>query len=224
MKQCTKCKETKPLNEFYNSKNNKDGKTYNCKVCQDAVYNKYRIEQREKINAYQRQYQQNNPERVRKYAKNYRDNNKESYNKKINEWRKDNIKQYVGIQLNYQSKIPAGIYAIKYKGTIVYVGSSTMPLRRVNTHLSTIKSATNLTAINKLFSYCGYNKEDFEYEIIEECKADDLLKREKHYEEEYNAKHNYTDIFRDVPSITQIMKDEGTYHFVNRKKSRDNSK
>ena len=218
MKVCSKCQIEKSLEEFYNNKKTKDGKTYLCKSCQDAQYNKYRIEKRDKINAYQRQYQQAHPEQVKKYAKRYRDNNKETYSKRIDNWRKDNIKQYVGIQLNYQSKIPAGIYAIKYKGTIVYVGSSTMPLRRVNTHLSTIKSATNLTAINKLFSYCGYNKEHFEYEIIEECTKAELIEREKHYEEEYNAKHNYTNIFSDVPSITQIMKDNGTYHFVNRKK------
>jgi len=33
MKECTKCGATKTLKEFYNNKNTKDGKTYNCKSC-----------------------------------------------------------------------------------------------------------------------------------------------------------------------------------------------
>ena len=217
-KVCTKCKETKTIEEFYNSKNTKDGKTYLCKSCQDAAYNRYRIVERDKINNYQRLYQQKNPERVRKYAKNYRDNNKESYNKRIDNWRKDNVQKYVNVQLNYQSKLPPSIYTIKYKDTVVYVGNSTMPLRRVNTHLSTIKSATNLTAINKLFSYAGFDKKDFSYEMVEECNKEELLEREKHWEEYYSAKSNYRQFFSEVPSITQIMKMNNTYHFVNRKK------
>ena len=33
MKRCTKCGETKPFTEFYKHKNNIDGHTYHCKVC-----------------------------------------------------------------------------------------------------------------------------------------------------------------------------------------------
>lgn len=32
-KQCSKCKEVKPLDEFHNSKNNKDGRQRRCKPC-----------------------------------------------------------------------------------------------------------------------------------------------------------------------------------------------
>lgn len=32
-KQCTKCRLNKPLSEFHNNKNSKDGKTYQCKHC-----------------------------------------------------------------------------------------------------------------------------------------------------------------------------------------------
>ena len=34
MKQCFKCKETKPLSEFHNNKSRKDGKQHYCRPCQ----------------------------------------------------------------------------------------------------------------------------------------------------------------------------------------------
>jgi hypothetical protein len=41
-KTCSKCKETKPHKEFYNSKASKDGKTYWCRKCMNAASEKAR--------------------------------------------------------------------------------------------------------------------------------------------------------------------------------------
>src|ERR1035437_8064612 len=33
LKQCSECKETRPLSQFLKNKRSKDGLTYNCKLC-----------------------------------------------------------------------------------------------------------------------------------------------------------------------------------------------
>lgn len=39
VKECTKCKITKPLEEFYNNRSHKSGKTFWCKVCSNIQSN-----------------------------------------------------------------------------------------------------------------------------------------------------------------------------------------
>ena len=218
MKTCTKCQETKELTEFHKHPDGKDGLSAQCKSCFYQYTVEWRKKNREYFNAYQRDYKAKNPEMFKIAAKKYRDKNKDKINKKVNKWREENTQEFTNIQLNYQSKLPPSVYIIKYRDTVVYVGSSNMPLRRVNCHLSTIKSATNLTAVNKLHSYCGYEKADFTYKIVEECKVEDLLEREKYWENHYDAKTKYNELFSKTPSITEIMKANGTHHYMNRKK------
>ena len=40
-KKCVVCKIHKPITEFYNFKNSKDGKSYRCKVCDNVARKKY---------------------------------------------------------------------------------------------------------------------------------------------------------------------------------------
>ena len=42
-KKCTKCKEIKPLNEFYKQSKSKDGYAYQCKDCRRIMKRKYTI-------------------------------------------------------------------------------------------------------------------------------------------------------------------------------------
>ena len=44
MKKCTVCNEEKPLDEFYNYKTSKDGKSYRCKSCDSAARRQYYLE------------------------------------------------------------------------------------------------------------------------------------------------------------------------------------
>ena len=41
MKTCKKCNSTKPIDDFYNDKNSKDGKTAECKECRKAAERSY---------------------------------------------------------------------------------------------------------------------------------------------------------------------------------------
>lgn len=57
-KKCTKCKETKPLNQFGKKKSNIDGYRYSCKNC---------------TNSYEKKLRENNEEYYKKQLKNRED-------------------------------------------------------------------------------------------------------------------------------------------------------
>ena len=62
MKQCSKCKETKELDDYYNHNNTKDGKTHHCKACMTA----YRKANAEKQKLYMRKLRETDNEGVKK--------------------------------------------------------------------------------------------------------------------------------------------------------------
>lgn len=64
---CKKCKVEKELDEFYNAKGFKDGKTYECKLCMSF----YRNKNKEKNRQYAASRQKNNPEKVRELNNEY---------------------------------------------------------------------------------------------------------------------------------------------------------
>ena len=55
-KKCTKCGEIKPLNEFGNHKNNKDGKMNSCKICYKNYMKQYNEEHKEERAEYMKEY------------------------------------------------------------------------------------------------------------------------------------------------------------------------
>ena len=71
LKRCGHCKLEKPRDDFYNSKDRKDGKAHNCKQCM-----------KEYADAHRPQIQQR--------SKDWYDNNKERSNAKNQQWRIDN--------------------------------------------------------------------------------------------------------------------------------------
>ena len=75
---------------------------------------------------------------------------------------------------------------------------------RTNVHLSHIKTRNNITKVNKLFSFCGYNRKDFDYKILEEGKWEDLLKIEAKWEYNLNAKGNYKKLLPDALKLGEI--------------------
>lgn len=211
MKQCTKCKETKESTDFHKHPTMKLQSW--CKSCQLEFIKAYY--QSDAGKAYLKDYRQNNPA-ARAAAKRFREKNKEKTNQWVYDWYNENTDKFVKIQNKYQSKIPPSVYCIKYDDEVIYVGSSKKPLARVNIHLSTIKTATNLSKVNKLHSYCDYDKSRFKYEYLEQCDVDKLIEREHYWEKELNAKGNYKRIFGRVKSVTQIMKEQGTYFYKKR--------
>ena len=71
MKQCSTCKETKPVSEYYKKKNNADGYKYRCKSCQSKYAKKYRVNNKEKIRERSIQYRTENREKLNEYNRQY---------------------------------------------------------------------------------------------------------------------------------------------------------
>jgi hypothetical protein len=86
MKQCKVCKETKPLDEFYNNPYTKDKKIGKCKKC-SSQYDKDKRKTPER-QARDIAYRQENKEKIRLRAKQYLQDNKDKKNAYRREYRK----------------------------------------------------------------------------------------------------------------------------------------
>lgn len=97
MKVCTRCGETKPLDDFAPEKRVKDGKSARCRECIREVWN----ENRDKNSAAQKAYRDRNPEKMRDKARAYYAANKhkqketrKAYRDQRREWMKDYLVAY----------------------------------------------------------------------------------------------------------------------------------
>jgi hypothetical protein len=93
-KKCSKCKETKPIIDFYKHKDYKHGIRSECKECTDKKNREYYKNNAEKINEYQRYYHKkhykNNLEKEKNRKREYYINNKEKVIAQKNKWKQNN--------------------------------------------------------------------------------------------------------------------------------------
>jgi len=68
MKQCSKCKETKPKSKFGKRKTSTDGFDSWCKSCKRVANRKYKQKNKEHLKEYQKQYRQKNKSKLREKA------------------------------------------------------------------------------------------------------------------------------------------------------------
>lgn len=88
---CKKCGVEKPLDEFSkDKKNKKDGRTSWCKECTKEYRKQYNKQNKEKINAKNKEWYENNKERKLKQNKEWKENNKEKYKELQKEWYENN--------------------------------------------------------------------------------------------------------------------------------------
>lgn len=99
MKQCLKCKQIKPVSEFYLNKLSKDGYSWWCKRCQKEYSKEWKKSNPEKVKVYNRKWEKKNPERIRGYYQEHR-NERLEYSRRyrnepeVKEKRKIYDKQY----------------------------------------------------------------------------------------------------------------------------------
>ena len=71
MKTCTKCGETKPLDEYHKQKSARDGRQARCKACVKAYAADWYARNRDEVLAYQASYYQANRDAIRVYKAEY---------------------------------------------------------------------------------------------------------------------------------------------------------
>ena len=200
MKYCSRCKIEKELELFSVSKITKDKKQSWCKLCQKEYA------QIPEAKAKRLKWANENRDVLRKACAKWRLKNKGHGAAAVKEYYNTRKADYIAIQDKYQSKIPPSVYAITYLGTVVYIGKAARPLMRVNVHLSHIKTRNNITKVNKLFSFCGYDRKDFDYKILEEGPWENLLKIEAKWEYNLDAKGNYKKLLPDALTLGEIRR------------------
>ncbi len=82
MKLCSKCKETKPYDEFHKGPRYKDGYNSYCKLCAKQALRKSRNRNREKCRAWQNRWRHENLDRARELQKNWRERNPDKIKEK----------------------------------------------------------------------------------------------------------------------------------------------
>lgn len=76
MKTCTKCGETKPLDDFYRNRGKADGRDSWCRECAKERRRRYYEENRDKERESQRRYREENRDKLRECDLRYREENR----------------------------------------------------------------------------------------------------------------------------------------------------
>lgn len=122
VKECTKCKNVLPLDEYHNDQTKKSGKQAMCKACKNQKNREYQQANRERIRKRRKQYEKENVERIREVKRKYREENKEWLRELTRKWKEEN-KEYVRqYNQNYQRENAEYIrqYSKKYRWERVY--------------------------------------------------------------------------------------------------------
>jgi hypothetical protein len=104
MKVCRKCKEEKPLTEFYANKLCSDGKQSYCKVCSKALAKAWETANPEKVRAKQAAWRAANPEKVRASHAKWRAENPEKDKARHAAWRAANPEKVEAIKEKQRTK------------------------------------------------------------------------------------------------------------------------
>jgi len=99
-KMCIKCKQLKPITEFYERKVNKDKLTGQCKSCIIKDVQKRQQQNLECYKEYKKKYRETHICEIQEYYK----NNKDKYLVCMQKWRQENREYYLSNRRKYESK------------------------------------------------------------------------------------------------------------------------
>lgn len=100
-KRCCKCKETKPVSEFYKNRSRKDGQTEECKMCIKERDRRYRDANREAVNERGRRYYEKNKEKIAEKGRRYYQANREKVAERSRRYRESNREEIAKKQRKY---------------------------------------------------------------------------------------------------------------------------
>ena len=89
-KACTKCGETKPLDDFHRDKTGAGGRRPDCKECVRERSRSYHEENRDKRLEYSRRYHEENRDKVRERKRRYYEENRDKVRESKRRYRKEN--------------------------------------------------------------------------------------------------------------------------------------
>ncbi len=93
MKQCKKCFESKPLNEFYKKIENKDGVQKVCKDCDNKRHRQWRKKHPYQVIIMSRLQRERHPEEMRAAVREYGRKHKKEMQLRTEQWAKKNPKK-----------------------------------------------------------------------------------------------------------------------------------
>lgn len=98
-KECTKCRDVKPMDQFTKHKRRPDGHSAQCKVCMYEKNREYKERNLEKIAEYKTNYYKQNKEKEDTRVRKWRDENRERHNQRSRvykrNWRQENPERTV---------------------------------------------------------------------------------------------------------------------------------
>ena len=111
-KACSKCGQTKTINDFYKEPRSKDGFVSKCKACSNEISRIYKLRNREKLREYQKRRYQRDSKKIKAYQKTryandvtFRENQNKAYKKWVIENREqDNTRKRLWAQNNPQAR------------------------------------------------------------------------------------------------------------------------
>jgi 5-methylcytosine-specific restriction endonuclease McrA len=161
---CSKCKESKTLDQFYKSKTGKYGVKSKCKECSNKIVREYRNNNRDKMSKYNKEYYNNNKNRLIKYQKEYRNNNRDKiakYQKEYYDNNRDKIAKYHK-EYNDNNKDKISKYQKEYYKTergklISKLNSQNRHYRKkYNTNPGDILTTTQIEYLAEVYKQCAY--------------------------------------------------------------------
>lgn len=102
-KQCRKCKETKPLSEFYYVKY-RDSLHSQCKSCKSEYRKEYRNKNKEWATEQNRKYYAKNKEKESKRVREWQEKNRDRYNQTVKRWAAKHKKEKSHYDTHYYQK------------------------------------------------------------------------------------------------------------------------
>jgi len=106
MKICTRCKEDKPISEFYKHKTGKNGITASCRACTKEYGRDNYVKNKEVILEKARKYYQENPEKMRKRAKEKYQKNRVQKLEHAKKYQQENRERLIEYLRIYREKNP----------------------------------------------------------------------------------------------------------------------
>jgi hypothetical protein len=115
LKTCTKCGQTKTIEQFHRDRGKRDGRATQCKQCASAYHREYRKANQERLSLQQRAWREANPERNKAMQRAWREANRERKAANTRKWSQENPDKVRNASRKWAAANPERTLARAYK-------------------------------------------------------------------------------------------------------------